>query len=221
MKREHSPRRQSPDQDHPASAHSPIPTAPQEPPEKDFEYNLVIAGRLLTRIATSRQSLIKICAAPDMPDLATLFSWLREWPEFPVQYELAMQTRADLLMEETLDLVDDLSQDVIVTADGKTVFNRVALQRCKLRIEHRKWIASKLLPEKYGNRPKEPKAPAPPEPYQERVMTEERRRELIARRRAVMEKQVKRPSPDLPCPNCNNQAPSTKNQELRKNSPPQ
>ena len=127
----------------------------------DPEFALLICER----IATTPQSLVKICEAPDMPGIASIFRWLREHPEFQEMYAIAKETQAEVLLEEALDLVDDDSNDLIHTPDGKIVFNRLALQRCKMQVEHRRWIAAKLLPRKYGTHPREKSPATPPSPH--------------------------------------------------------
>jgi len=166
-------------------------------------YDPEFAVLICERIATSTQSLLKICEAPDMPGIASIFRWLREHPDFREMYVIAKETQAEVLLEEALDLVDDDSHDIIESADGKIVFNRLALQRCKMQVEHRRWIAAKLLPRKYGTHQREtnvalpPPSPAPAEssaPCDDRppggIITEEYRMKLIAARRKIMEEQV-------------------------------
>ena len=165
-------------------------------------YDPEFAVLICERIATTPQSLVKICEAPDMPGIASIFRWLREHPDFREMYVIAKETQAEVLLEEALDLVDDDSNDLIHTPDGKIVFNRLALQRCKMQVEHRRWIASKLLPRKYGTHPQEkspatpsssPPSPAPAESSASfddgppgGIITEEYRMKLIAARREVI-----------------------------------
>ena len=59
--------------------------------------------------------------------------------------------QADLLAEECLDISDDVSQDYIEGEDGNTKCNTEFVNRSRLRIDTRKWLASKLLPKQYGD----------------------------------------------------------------------
>src|SRR6185312_12559501 len=117
--------------------------SPQKPHTGVTRYDPEFALLICERIATTPQSLVKICEAPDMPGVATIFRWAREHPDFQEMYVLAKETQAEVLIEEALDIVDDDSQDIIESADGKIVFNRIHLQRCKMQVEHRRWIAAK------------------------------------------------------------------------------
>jgi hypothetical protein len=60
--------------------------------------------------------------------------------------------QADLLAEECLDISDDSRQDIRVTEDGKTMIDGEFVARSRLRVDTRKWLASKLLPRQYGDK---------------------------------------------------------------------
>lgn len=92
-----------------------------------------------------------------MPCAATVFKWLRVHPEFVEQYARAKEEQADALAEELLDIADDGSNDWMErrnSDDGATGWqlNGEHIQRSRLRVDTRKWIASKLKPKKYGER---------------------------------------------------------------------
>lgn len=91
-----------------------------------------------------------------MPAMDTVFRWLREKPEFSEQYVKAKQESADALVEEMMDIADDGSNDWMVRhgKDGEESWqlNGEHVQRSRLRLDTRKWIASKLKPKKYGDK---------------------------------------------------------------------
>ncbi len=178
----------SPDRPSPAVRPKKNRARPKKPRTGATRYDPEFAVLICERIATTPRSLIKICEAPDMPGIATVFRWLRDRPKFRELYALAKQAQADLLIEEALDIADDDSDDLIETADGKILFNRAAIQRSKMRIEHRKWIAAKLLPRRYGAQPEQDSASPPkPEPSSEVVFTVEQMKQIQERRRAAIE----------------------------------
>jgi hypothetical protein len=109
-----------------------------------------VAARVCERIATTPQSLADICESSDMPGIATVFRWLHRHPEFREMYVIAKQEQVEILMDECIQIVDNASKDVIVTKDGRTILNPVAVQRAKLQVSFRQWTASKLHPRKYG-----------------------------------------------------------------------
>jgi hypothetical protein len=97
-------------------------------------------------------SLRTVCKADGMPDKKTVFRWLRSHPEFAKQYAIAKEEAADAWAEEILDIADDGTNDWITDEKGRTVFNGEHVQRSRVRIDTRKWIASKLKPKKYGDK---------------------------------------------------------------------
>lgn len=117
------------------------------------------------RIASSSKSIAKILAAGfddkwSLPDYSTFMLWLREDEEISNQYARAKDDQADYMADETLEIADDdVSEPLLVDGipmqvDGKVVMVRsnVAVQHAKLRVDARKWLASKLKPKKYGDR---------------------------------------------------------------------
>ena len=103
------------------------------------------------------KSLRTVCAMDGMPSAATFFRWLRTYETFLKQYEKAKQEAADALVEEMLDIADDGTNDWMETHDKDGVaigwkVNGEHVQRSRLRLDARKWIASKLKPKKYGDK---------------------------------------------------------------------
>jgi hypothetical protein len=101
------------------------------------------------------ESMRSICKADGMPDKATVCRWLAADEEFRGQYAAARQMQADALADEILDISDDGSNDWMdrETASGGTirVIDNEHVQRSRLRVDSRKWLASKLAPKKYGD----------------------------------------------------------------------
>lgn len=93
------------------------------------------------------ESMRKICRDAHMPAMTTIFRWLRENPEFREQYEVAVDMRADSFAEDMLDIAD---MPPAIGEKGTVDSGDVADKR--LRIDTRKWIASKLKPKKYGDK---------------------------------------------------------------------
>lgn len=115
-----------------------------------------LAATILERLADG-ESLRSICADEGMPNRSTVFRWLSQNDEFRDQYAHAREEQADALFDELLEIADDGSNDWMERRNGDGecigwVENGEALRRSALRIEARKWMASKLLPKKYGDR---------------------------------------------------------------------
>jgi len=124
-------------------------------------YNPEIAALICERVATTCMGLKKMCdMSPDLPDQSTVNLWRYKHPEFSDQYAVAKLKQADLLAEECLDISDDASKDVKYDKDGNETCNTEFVQRSRLRIDTRKWLASKLLPKAYGDRKQDDDTPA-------------------------------------------------------------
>ncbi|WP_192878862.1 terminase small subunit protein [Sphingopyxis lindanitolerans] len=117
-----------------------------------------IMGAICERMIEG-DSLRAICAAVDMPSVSTVFRWLSEdtvqAAELREQYARAREGQADAIFDEILQIADDGRNDYVerLRSDGEkdTVFDAEHVQRSKLRVDARKWVASKLAPKKYGD----------------------------------------------------------------------
>lgn len=120
-------------------------------------YSEDVADRICDALADAR-SLRSICCDPDMPSQSTVFRWLADerYAAFRERYARAREAQADALFDEMLDIADDGTNDWMERKreDGTTdeVLNHEHVQRSKLRIEARKWMASKLRPKVYGDK---------------------------------------------------------------------
>lgn len=120
-----------------------------------IEFSDEIACAICERIAGG-ESLRKICIDDDMPAQSTIYKWLLDpaKADFVEQYTRARELQADTLFDECQDIADDGSNDWMADkeeADGFK-YNGDAVQRSKLRIDTRKWMAGKLRPKKYGDK---------------------------------------------------------------------
>ena len=94
-----------------------------------------------------------IGAMDGMPHQATIMAWLDgSRPEFSEQYARAREAQADKLAEEILAIADDGRSDTYLDAEGNEKTDSEVIQRSKLRVEARKWLASKMAPKKYGDK---------------------------------------------------------------------
>lgn len=101
------------------------------------------------------RSLRSICEEEGMPHRNAVFRWIRKYPAFAEQYVIAKQESADCLADEMLDIADDATNDWMERNDPQNpgwIANRDHINRARLRVDTRKWIASKLKPSKYGER---------------------------------------------------------------------
>jgi len=104
-------------------------------------------------VSTSTDSLQKICAANvGFPCHQTIWEWRIDHPTFGEAYARAKGAQADLLAAEILEIANDSSRDTVTDEDGNERCNHEWVHRSRLKIDARKWIASKLMPKVYGDR---------------------------------------------------------------------
>jgi hypothetical protein len=118
------------------------------------DYTPELADKICSQLAEGK-SMRTICKADDMPDASTVFRWLRSKPEFCQQYTRAKDESADALVDEMLDIADEASNDWMEVHDPENPgyrFNGEHVNRSRLRVDTRKWVASKLKPKKYGEK---------------------------------------------------------------------
>lgn len=118
------------------------------------DFRQEIADIICERLADG-ESLRTICDADDMPNRATVFRWLARHKEFSDQYARAKEEQADSIFDEVLDIADNSRNDWMEKRgedDAGWVLNGDHIQRARLRIDARKWMAGKLRPKKYGEK---------------------------------------------------------------------
>lgn len=89
---------------------------------------------------TEGRSLRSICAEEDMPSVGTFLRWVSDDDKLSEQYARSRDIQMDYYADDINQIADD------VEPDGESI------QKAKLRIDTRKWTASKLKPKKYGDK---------------------------------------------------------------------
>ena len=116
-------------------------------------YSKALAKTICRRLAEG-ESLRSICKDAAMPAISTVLAWLfdGEHDEFSEQYARARRAQAELRADEVIDLADDNAADWTIDEKGKKVVDHDHIARSRLRVDTRKWVASKLLPKVYGDK---------------------------------------------------------------------
>ena len=101
------------------------------------------------------KSLSMICRPNGMPKLSTIFGWFRKHPDFAENYARAVDQRVETFAEQIVEIADDGTNDwvEVLDKDGAVSHYQVngeAVQRSRLRVDARKWIAAQMKPKKYG-----------------------------------------------------------------------
>jgi hypothetical protein len=116
------------------------------------KYSAELVDKICELTATTNRSLQSICADLEVSP-RTVLEWLADSSkeEFTQKYARAKDMQADFLVAEILEISDDTTQDLLDGQFGQQG-NAAAVQRAKLKVDSRKWIASKLAPKKYGDK---------------------------------------------------------------------
>jgi hypothetical protein len=121
-------------------------------------YNDGIARKICAQILDGK-SLNSICLNPRYPGINAVKKWLIDprFEAFREMYYYARRGAAELLMDEVIEIADDSANDWIETFDKKGNSNgfkpdNEAIQRSRLKIDTRKWLAAKLIPRIYGEK---------------------------------------------------------------------
>lgn len=71
------------------------------------------------------------------------------------RYAHAKVIQCEVIAEEMLDIADESTNDFMTVMKGDKgleVENKEAINRARLRVDTRKWLLSKLIPKKYGDK---------------------------------------------------------------------
>jgi hypothetical protein len=119
---------------------------------RSSDFTPEIANEICDRLAKG-ESLRTICGDGRddfIPHRATIIRWLGENEQFRDQYAHAREAQADHYAEEIVAIADCTDMQAS-PFDGSVPAVRDP-QRDRLRIDARKWVASKLAPKRYGDK---------------------------------------------------------------------
>lgn len=121
------------------------------------KYDSKIARKVCERIMMGA-TLDTIAKDPRMPSKRTIVRWLAnpDAADFREMYYYARRVQAELLVDEVIEIADSNTHDweKVYNKDGELIDlkpNNEAIQRSRVRIDTRKWIASKMIPRMYGD----------------------------------------------------------------------
>lgn len=138
----------------------PVPLHPLMIDGKDWNRALVMA-HICDLLATTSYGIGKILNSgydgKPLPSYSTVMKWLEEEEILSDRYARAKEAQAEFMADEMLDIADDGRNDWMESfgKDGESLgykINGDHVQRSRLRIDTRKWLASKLKPKKYGDK---------------------------------------------------------------------
>ena len=114
-------------------------------------YSPALADRVC-ELMVEGLSLRKICEMSSMPSRQSIFNWLQNNEEFREKYEIARLMQVECWTHEIIEIADDTSGDFVINERGERVVDHENINRARLKIDARKWLMSKLHPQRYGDR---------------------------------------------------------------------
>ena len=118
--------------------------------KNSVKFSQEIFDEICVRIAEG-ESLRKICKDEKMPSLVAVWKWLNNSEELVKQYTRAREEQAETFVDEILEIADENKDDTYLDENGKLIINQEVIARSRLRVDSRKWIASKLKPKRFGD----------------------------------------------------------------------
>jgi hypothetical protein len=113
---------------------------------KPFPWTPEIEEEIFQRVADGKS--IRAALEDDwLPGWTTVNKRLASDPEFAARYARAREAQADKLFDECLEIADQYEQ-----AEEKLEGGTDHINRARLRIDTRKWMAGKLRPKVYGDK---------------------------------------------------------------------
>lgn len=109
---------------------------------------------ICTEIEKGR-ALRKVLKDKDMPSNETFYGWVDGSKQKAQRYARACEKRADAIFEEMIDIADDGTNDLMTIVKGDKEYeleNKEVTNRSRLRVDTRKWMLSKMMPKKYGDK---------------------------------------------------------------------
>jgi hypothetical protein len=126
------------------------------------KFSIELFDKICDEIAVSSVGLLHICEKYGTTSRSFL-RWVREDEEkedseqlnLRHKYACAREDQAEFLADQIIEIADDSTHDTKTIQKGEQtieVENTEWVNRSKLRVEARKWTASKLKPKKYGDK---------------------------------------------------------------------
>lgn len=128
--------------------------------KQDGEFSQELFDKICEKIATSSQSTRATCKE-NMINPTTFYRWINKDEENQRYggklrniYARAKEDQVEFLVDEMLEIADDGSNDYMTITKGDVSYNvedKEVTNRSRIRVDVRKFIASKLKPKKYGD----------------------------------------------------------------------
>lgn len=112
-------------------------------------FSIELFDAICKDISSSSIGLHHICKKHGISHVS-FYNWIKD-EDLLNKYMRARDEQADYLADEILNIADDKTGDLQDSEFGQ-VGNAANVNRARLQVEARKWIAAKLKPKKYGEK---------------------------------------------------------------------
>lgn len=112
------------------------PGAVSKPVGRPSTYTDAVVDAICERMIMG-ESLVKICADPQMPSRPTVYAWFDRYPEFQTRCARAREGLADFLVDQIERMADETTEENV--------------QSQKVKIATAQWRAMKMAPRVYGD----------------------------------------------------------------------
>ena len=113
-----------------------------------------LAEEICNAVSCSSKGIKQLCKEHEhWPSHDTIYRWLAMEKEFSDLYARATRLQIEVIVDEILEIADDASNDSVINEeDGKFTIDHEHINRSRLKIDTRKWLAAKLCPRLYGDK---------------------------------------------------------------------
>lgn len=118
------------------------------PVGRPTKYTQVLADEICERISLGA-SMRSVCRDDAMPEMQTIWRWLREKKVFSERYASATAERTESQQEDLIEMGDEAIEKAQVV-DSKA--SNAVVSAYKLKADNLKWSMSKMKPKKYGDK---------------------------------------------------------------------
>jgi hypothetical protein len=121
------------------------------------DYTKQLGEEICLKVATTPMGLEHLCKKnKHWPCFQTIYEWRLKNREFGEMYAKAKIAQVEVLVDQTLSIADDTTNDSLLRTDKEgnavEVCNSEWVNRSRLRVQTRQWHATKLAPMIYGDR---------------------------------------------------------------------
>jgi hypothetical protein len=114
-----------------------VPTAPSRPVGRPSTYSDEVAEIICDRMING-ESLVQICADPEMPSRASVYRWMDARPDFEAQCARAREGLAEFELHQLKELADNCTEENVNSTKAK--------------LNHHQWRLMKIAPRTFGER---------------------------------------------------------------------